>query len=114
MAIKNLEHPMRVLQTLISNPYARAAVMMAMEQSPRAWPVGAPNDFIRSGQVNCPGVKVLRQRRKTLGRRKAPPPASGGVEVSSVAIKNLEHPMRVLQILINNPYARAAVMMAME
>ena len=31
-----------------------------------------------------------------------------------MAIKNLEHPMRVLQILINNPYARAAVMMAME
>ena len=78
MAIKNLEHPMRVLQTLISNPYARAAVMMAMEQSPRAWPVGAPNDFIRSGQVNCPGVKVLRQRRKTLGRRKAPPPPPAG------------------------------------
>ena len=70
--------PSGLLATAPRFSYAKAAVMMAMEQSPRARPAGAPNDFIRSGQMNCPGGKVLRRWRKTLERRTAPPPPLAG------------------------------------
>ena len=64
--------------------------------------------------MNCPGGKVLRRWRKTLGRRKAPPPPQAGWRSPPWLKKNPEQLMRVLRVPKACTYARAAVIMAME
>ena len=47
--------------------YKYAAEQMLLSPHGICHPVGAPDDFICSGEMNSPGIKVL--LRKTLGTR---------------------------------------------
>ena len=61
---------------------------MAMEQPPTGRCLWGPRLFYCAGQVNCPGIKVLRPCAKRLTARSAVPPE--WAEVSSMAGKSPE------------------------
>lgn len=85
-------------------------MMMAMEQAPRAEPVGPPDPKHLPGQVNCPGIKDLRSA-QALGGAGAEP-CQAGPRSTPWPIKK-EHPLRGCSGFAPTQ-ERAAVMMAME
>ena len=63
----------------------RLGILGGMGRPTRLTPCRDPDDLICSGQMNCPGIKVLRPCAKRLTARSAVPPE--WAEVSSIAGK---------------------------